>query len=305
MGGKPGADIRVLEAWDITRCSPRIVIAIVDTGVDPHHPDLSAKLAPGATFARGTTSTSDGEGHGTAVAGIAAAATNNSLGIAGVCPLGRIMPIKVVDSVGAATFAAEARGIRWAVDHGARVINVSLANPQNSSRVRAAVAYAYDHGVVVVAGTGNAGVGTPMYPVAYPHVLAVGGSDNRDRRWPRSNYGPKDLVLAPSVGIFTTSSHGNLNSYGEWTGTSMAAPQVAGLAALLLSIRPDLTADQIISAIERGADPVEGQTGYKREDGWGRIDCYRSVRIVQTVTVRKSAVDSSNIKRWGGLATTW
>ena len=265
------------------------MIAIVDTGVDPHHPDLAAKLTPGATFGRGTTSTSDDLGHGTAVAGIAAAATNNHLGIAGVCPLGRIMPIKVVDSAGVDTFAAKAKGIRWAVDHGARVINVSLANPTDSSRVRASVAYDYDHGVVVVAGTGNAGVDTPMYPAAYPHVLAVGGSDNRDRRWPRSNYGPKDLVLAPSVGIFTTVSHGNLNSYGEFTGTSMAAPQVAGLAALLLSFHPELTVDQIISAVERGADPVEGQTAYNREDGWGRIDCYRSLRVVQAMAVSKPA----------------
>ena len=139
--------------------------------------------------------------------------------------------------------------------------------------------------MVVVAGVGNRGRGTPFYPAADPYVLAVGGSDGQDRRWFMSDYGEPNLVLAPSVDIVTVRDIDGKRSYSERTGTSYAAPQVSGLAALILSVRPDLSVDQVVVAIERGADPVQGQSGFNKKDGWGSIDCYRSLKIAMAMSV--------------------
>ena len=193
------------------------------------------------------------------------------------------MPIKVDDFAGLIEDDPVAMGIQWAVDHKARIINVSLMTTHDTPEVRSAVSYAYAHGVVVVAGTGNFGSSLPTYPASYPHVLAVGGSTNRDRWWPGSDYGEKDLVLAPAVNIWSTGAAGNHHTYGRWTGTSFAAAHVSGLVALLLSVRPDLTVDQVIAAIEQGADPVKGQQGYNSRDGWGRINCYRSLVLARAI----------------------
>lgn len=143
-----------------------------------------------------------------------------------------------------------------------------------------AVDYAYRHNVVVVAAAGNSGHVIRTYPQKYPHVLLAGGSTRRDQRWDASSYGPKDLVLAPSQDVLAAGGFGN-SDFENGDGTSLAAPEVAGLAGLILSIRPDLTVDQVISVIEQGADPVQGQTGYDLKDGYGRIDCYRSLLIAQ------------------------
>ncbi len=283
-GGKPGADIHALEAWSITRCSPQIIIADIDSGVDAQHPDLASKVVPGAAYGTGDTSTDDEHGHGTITAGVIAAAADDGIGIAGVCPLGRLMPIRIHDIADGAydhinSFRV-ARAIRWAVNHGARVINMSIG-VDDTPQLTAAVAYAYNHGVVQVAAAGNSGNELTLYPADLPHVIAVGGTDDQDQRWQGSSYGPnKTFVLAPAKGILSTTRD---DSYGTFSGTSLATPQVSGLAALLLSVRPDLTVDQVISAIEQGADFVQGQTGDDEQDGWGRIDCYRSLRIAQAM----------------------
>jgi thermitase len=274
----PVADIHALDAWKITRCSPQIVIAVVDSGVS-RIADLRNKLVRGTSFVPQRKATRDDAGHGTAVASVAAASTNNQKGMAGVCPLGRIMPVKIAqEGTASAARRMTAQGIRWAVDHGARIINLSLIFKKDYPGMRQAVEYAYAHNVMVVAASGNNGHLSHTYPQSYPHVLVAGGSTRRDERWDASSYGPKELVLAPSQDV--------LAWFGEWgldngNGTSLAAPEVAGLAALILSIRPDLTVDQVISAIEQGTDPVQGQSGYDLEDGYGRINCYRSLLIAQ------------------------
>ena len=284
-GGTPGADIHAPEAWNITRCSPNVVIAIVDTGVDLTHPDLQGKLVPGATFIPGTTSAADDNGHGTEMAGIAAATTDNAQGIASVCPLGKIMPIKVATGGGHTDDAQGdvqvAAGIRWAVDHGAGVISFSLG-VLDTPAMRDAVAYAYAHNVLIVAAAGNSGNDKSPYPAPalYPHVLAVGGTDNKDHRTSYSSYGFPNLVLAPSESIPTTETGGG---YGHGGYTSIAAPQVAGIAALILSIRPGLSVDQLIQVIEQGADPVDGQTGPTAQDGYGRVNAYKSLVLAQSL----------------------
>lgn len=276
-GGKPGADIHAPEAWGLTRCSPSITIAMLDTGVDPNQEDLKDKLVPGASFVAGTSPTDDDNGHGTMTAGVAAASTDNGKGIAGVCPLGKIMPVKVANAAGHTDDAQVAAGIRWAVSHGARVLSLSLGTA-DIPQMQDAVAYAYNHGAVVVAASVGGG---PIYPADYPHVIAVAGSDNQDRPVDMSAHVSHDLVLAPSAGILTT-ARGGPSQYDIFcTCVSIAVPHVSGLAALLLSLRPDLTVDQVIQAIEQGADQVPGQHGFNAVDGWGRANALRSLQIAR------------------------
>ena len=276
-GTRTTLDVR--GAWDATHCRG-VSIAVVDTGVDLHHPDLAAKLLPGATFVDGTSSADDDQGHGTEVAGVIAAATNNGRGVAGVCPDGRILPVKVADSGGHTDDDAGdvkvAAGLRWAVDHGARVINMSLGVLPTPA-MRDAVAYAHSHDVLVVAAVGNSGDAPNPWPAPanLPHVLAVGATDRGGERAAYSSTGPHDLVMAPGDSVPTTAKGGG---YGEGGYTSIAAPQVAGVAALVRSLRPDLTADQVRDLIERTATALPGQPRWSETSGYGLVDATAAVR---------------------------
>lgn len=294
-GGTPGADLHALEAWGITKCSSSVTIGILDTGVDPSQPDLKGKVLPGATFIEGTTTSNDDNGHGTQMAGVAAAITNNGAGIAGVCPMGRILPVKVATAGGHTDDAQGdvrvAAGLRWAVDHGANVINFSLG-VLDIPAMRDAVDYAYRHNVLVVAASGNSGDNKSPYPgpAYFPHVLAVGGTDNKDHRWPQSSYGMKDLVMAPATDVPAT---GRGDAYNTGCCTSVAAPQVTGVAALILSVRPGLRVEQLIGAIEKGADPIDGQTGWDPKVGYGRVNAYRSLQIAMKMVSASPGVTSA------------
>jgi subtilisin family serine protease len=272
--------IDAVRAWRLTHCD-HVTIAVLDTGVDLTHPDLAGKIVRGATFVPGTTTPQDDQGHGTEVAGVIAAATDNATGIAGVCPGGSIMPVKVADSGGHTDDSAGdvevADGIRWAVDHGASVINMSLGVLDTPAMV-AAVDYAHQHDVLIVAAVGNSGDQPNPWPAPanLPHVLAVGGTTADGQRWPYSSSGPVDLVLAPATDIETTALGGG---YTGGCCTSIAAPQVAGIAAMLRSARPDLSADAVRSVIERGARPLAGVHGWTGQDGYGLVDAYRSLRL--------------------------
>jgi thermitase len=286
-GGKPGADIHAVQAWGITRCSSKMIIAVLDTGIDATHPDLAGKVLPGASFVPGVTSTSDDNGHGTMVAGVAAPATDNGQGIAGVCPNGKLLDVKVADAQGHTGDPTGdlqvAQGIRYAVQHGARVLNLSLGTP-DSQFMRDAVDYAWKHNAVIVAAT----PGGDNWPSDYPHVIAVDGTDESDNPVNNTTHGAPNLVLAPDKDIFTTARGG---SYALFcTCESVAAPIVSGIAALILSIRPDLVTDQVIKAIERGADTVPLQEQFNSVQGWGRVNAYRSLQYARTLPVYKLAV---------------
>jgi subtilisin family serine protease len=299
--------IRAPEAWDITT-GDDLTIAIIDTGVDMDHPDLMGKLWTNADEMPGNGLDDDGNGkvddihgwhfyhlcsgiecfpfednnpqddngHGSHVAGIASAETNNGIGIAGISWGAKLMPVKVLDEYGEGWYSDIIKGIVYAVDNGAHIVNLSLGGENDSQALAEAVGYAHARGALLVAATGNDG-GAVLYPAAYEEVLAVGATDEGDRRPSFSNHGPEVDVAAPGVDIYSTWPW--RESYWSRSGTSMATAHVAGLAALVWSVRPDYTNDQVREVIERSADDVNSAThpGWDPYLGWGRINAHQAL----------------------------
>jgi len=259
--------------WDITTGSDGVSIAIIDSGADPSHPDLSAKLLPGYNYLDNTTNTADVRGHGTAVAGCAAALSNNAIGVAGVAWNNPVMPVVVLNSSGIAYYSNIAKGITYAADHGARVINISIAGSSMSSTLQNAVDYAWNKGVVVIAAAANKSTSTPYYPAACNNVVAVSATTSSDTLASFSNYGSWIDISAPGASIKTTLRGG---SYGTGNGTSFASPIAAGLAALILSVNPALTNAEVVAIMTGNADDL-GSPGFDISYGYGRINVYKSV----------------------------
>lgn len=263
------ARINSVPGWNLTTGSSEVVIAVIDTGVALDHPDLVQKLVPGYNFIRNNNNPQDDNGHGTHVAGIAAAATNNGLGIAGVGYHTRIMPIKVLDSGGGGSTSDVAAGINFAVSNGAKVISMSLGGASGSSTMQSAVNAAWNSDVVLVGAAGNGGSAAKTFPSAYDNVIAVAASTPNDARADFSNYGFWVDVAAPGSTIMSTALAGG---YKLMSGTSMAAPHVAGLAALLwahLGLGTD--ASVIRNRIETNVFPVGSWVAN------GRIDAERAL----------------------------
>jgi len=268
--------LRVSTAWDITPGDEDIIIAIVDSGIDPTHPEFTGRLVGGYDFVNNDADASDDHGHGTHVAGIAAAGLNG-VGTVGVCPQCKLMPVKVLNAKNGGTWSLVTKGILYAVDHGARVINLSLGATESKKLLEDAIRYAQEHGVVVVAAAGNTGSDIPFYPAAIPYVIATGGTDRNDGRWAMSNYGSYVDVMAPAVSIYSA-YHDPAGSatYAYMSGTSMASPFVSGLAGLTFSRNPKLSAAEVVTLITEGAVDL-GAPGKDTEYGYGRIDVYATL----------------------------
>lgn len=268
--------IQAPQAWDLTTGSSAIRIAILDTGIDQDHEDLRAKIVANRNFTTSPT-VDDRQGHGTHVAGIAAAVTNNARGVAGVGFNAVLMNVKVLDDNGSGQYSWIANGIVWAADNGAHVINMSLGGPATSSTLEAAVRYAYSRGVVLVAAAGNENTSSPSYPAYYPECIAVAATDQNDAKASFSNYGAWVDIAAPGVSIYSTlPNHTNrtgVRNYGYLSGTSMAAPHVAGVAALIKARYPTLTNAQIAQRLLATGDPTTGFTTAIR-----RVNAYRAVQ---------------------------
>ncbi|WP_349409380.1 S8 family peptidase [Pseudalkalibacillus sp. SCS-8] len=256
-------------AWDITKGSSGQEIAILDSGVDYNHPDLDGKTILGYDFVDNDWYPMDLNGHGTHVAGTAAAETNNARGIAGMAPNTYILAVRVLNAQGSGSLADIADGIEYAADAGAEVINLSLGCDCNTTTLKNAVDYAWNKGVVVVAAAGNDGVSTTFEPASYTNAIAVGAVDSNDQKASFSNWGSWVDVAAPGVSIASTYPG---NRYVYMDGTSMASPHVAGLAALLAA--QGRSASQIRAAIENTADPTSGTGTYWTH---GRINSYDAV----------------------------
>ena len=256
-----------------------VLIAILDTGTNLDHPDLADKVRTDVDrdFANDDDEADDDHGHGTHVSGIAAAATNNGVGVAGLGWEAMLLPLKVLRADGVGHEDDLAAAIRWAANNEADVINMSLGGAfACPSIIQEAVDYAYTKGVVLVAAAGNHGGGeanAEMFPANCEHVLGGAATNSDDSVAAYSNYGSHVSVAAPGSGLYSTLMGGG---YGNMSGTSMATPHLAGLAALLRARYPSYTPDEIASAILDNADDL-GTTGWDPYYGCGRINAHRSL----------------------------
>jgi serine protease len=296
--------IQMEEAWGIQTGNASVVVAVVDTGVAYENytkwlkryylaPDLASTVfVPGYDYVENDTHPNDDNSHGTHVTGTIAQSTNNGVGVAGVAFDTAIMPVKVLDKNGSGTDANVASGIIWAADHGADVINLSLGGPDPSQTLLDAVKYAYEHGVTVIAAAGNDGSSQASYPAAYDdYVIAVGATRYDETLAYYSNYGASLDLVAPGGdlnvdqnkdgypdGVLQNTFNPNTKNtgdFGYWffQGTSMAAPHVSGVAALLLARGNAATPDEVRAALQGTADDL-GAPGWDGTYGWGLVNAY-------------------------------
>ncbi|GIV04439.1 MAG: hypothetical protein KatS3mg016_0014 [Fimbriimonadales bacterium] len=288
------ARIQANLAWDIWQPQRTVYIAIIDTGIDSNHPDLTNKMrrhAGGAIYGyntlNNTTNALDDNGHGTHCAGIAAAEINNGIGIAGVAAWNpaianansfvQLMPVKVLSSSGSGSLDGVARGITWAADNGAHILSLSLGAGSGAQQLQDAVNYAWTRGCLIVVAAGNGGSSSPQYPAYYTNCIAVAATDSADRLASFSQYGSWVDIAAPGVSILSTYPS---NRYQSLSGTSMACPHVAGAAAVLWSHNPSLTNAQLRSALETNVDPYQPYSGRTIAQGAGRLNVYRALQAV-------------------------
>src|SRR2546426_2673362 len=249
------------------------IVAILDTGVDAQHPDLAGNVIPGTSILDGSAGTTDPSGHGTWVAGIAAAQTNTTPveGIAGVAYAGvRIMPVTVLDVNGLGQDSDVIAGVIWAADHGADVIVMAFSNPGFSHNLQDAIDYAWSKNVVLVAATGNDGVSTPTFPAGDRGVMGVAATDPNDSLVLFSNSGQSTFIAAPGTDIQTTTIG---DAYTVISGTSASAAIVAGAAAFMRAVDPTLSNGVIVGRLARMADPA----GTQSQTGNGRINMARAL----------------------------
>ncbi len=281
---KSRADIRASEAWESGKGDSSVVIAVLDTGVDLEHPDIKNKLASsGWDFVNNDNDATDDHWHGTHVAGIAAAETNNARGIAGVAWNCKVLPVKVADKEGVGYYSQLIEGIVWAADKNVRVINISMGGDAEADSLKAALKYAFDKDVVIAASAGNDGDHV-LYPAAYDdYCLAVGATDYNDEAASWSNPGSQVDVAAPGeliLSLVPTWYFGpNSHPYGYASGTSMSSPHVAGFAALLVSRKPWLSVSDVMNVIRYSSDDVNSASspGKDADMGYGRINMERAL----------------------------
>lgn len=268
--------LRADQIWQTTK-GDGITVAVVDTGVEGSHPDLATQVLPGTGFVGvpaddGRTDVSD-DSHGTSIAGIIAGNGKGS-GMTGLAPDAKILPVRV--SLNATIQPLEvAKGIFYAADHRANIINVSIDTTDPDPNLKAAVDYALSKNVVVVASAGNAGQSgdAPMYPASFPGVVNVTGIDENNHFWPLSESGPQSTLAAPAADIFSTNDR---NGYLRGDGTSYAAPYVAAAAALVWSRYPHLNAPQVVRQLVNTADR-HGDSPHDDQYGFGIVNPLRAV----------------------------
>ncbi|WP_288798674.1 S8 family serine peptidase [uncultured Arsenicicoccus sp.] len=286
-----------------------VTVAVVDTGVDGGHPDLRGVLVPGAQFLEpsaggtGGTGATDPNGHGTHVAGIIAAVADNRVGVAGMAPGTRIMPVRVLDGHGEGWTSDIARGVIHAANHGATVINLSLGSDQPDVTLDKAVQYAVAKGVVVVAAGGNERLAgnRASYPAAYANVIGVAATTSSSRAAAYSNTGRYIDVAAPGDGIVSTYPTRLIRSgYARMSGTSMATPLVAATVAGLRAARPSLTVAQVQSLLASTATDL-GVRGRDDTYGAGLVDANRALC---TLRVCPAVLTWSGVSSWTPTAGT-
>jgi thermitase len=284
------AGVGAERAWSLTTGSSRVVVAVLDTPADVAHPDLAGKVRRGPSFTDASRERGGcdprKQAHGTAVAGIVGAHTDNRAGVASLGWATSVTSVGVLDCNGTGLASEIAAGIRWAADNGARVINLSLVgNPHPA--LEEAIGHATRAGALVVAAAGNEGGTEPRYPAAYPAVVGVGATDNAGRTISAfSNRGSWVDLAAPGEGIFTTS----IGGYASFDGTSFSSPLVAAAAALVLGHRPHLDGAAVVRRLAWSAAPLPGAGGAVR---WGRLDAGSALAEPRGASYRSVASDGS------------
>jgi serine protease len=300
--------INMEKAWEVTR-GKGVVVAVLDTGIawENHDdfaqvPDLDGqKFQEGWDFVNDDQHANDDHGHGTHVAGTIAQATDNEEGVAGVAFEATLMPVKVLDHFGGGTTADIADAIRWAADHGAKVINMSLGGGGRSAVMEQAVEYARAKGVVVVCAAGNGGRGIVEYPAAYPGSFAVAAVGPNGTKAPYSSWGKELDIAAPGGDKSQGEAAGVLQNtidpqdvskgvYASYQGTSMATPHVAGVAALLIAAGAK-NPDQVEKAIILGAKPAQGTTGWSDQYGHGLLDAEGALKALKKLDANELLPD--------------
>ncbi len=287
--------INLPAAWDIST-GEGVVVAVVDTGINPFGRDGFGSLAGnrllwGYNAITGTRGGIDFNHHGTHVAGTIGQETNNRIGVAGIAYNAKLLPVKALAFHGGGFYYSIINGIRWATDNDANVINLSLGAGSDSRLLEEAVDYAYEKGVTVVAAAGNDGADNILYPAAFSHCIAVGAIQYDKRFAPYSNYGEKLDLVAPGGNLELDQNNDGYKDgilqetfqafgigWGYWfsTGTSMATPHVAGVAALIKSIRPEYGPDDIRRVLQDTAQDL-GEPGRDERYGYGLVDAYAAV----------------------------
>ncbi len=325
-------------AWNLeTGEGKPVIVAVLDTGLDYFHPDLKPESIwrnpkpkkkgedkngyerdfHGWNFVEMTNNPWDNDGHGTFVTGLIAAAANNGHGIAGINWGVRIMPLKVMNVFGKARSFNVFRGILYAADHGAKVINLSMESDQLTQTVQIAIDYAYKKGALIVLAAGNQGIDTATHSASYDHVLVVGALDQQDKRAAFSNWGKHVKIAAPGVDILslrarrsdfmllTGAEHykpgeafvGPQNQFMRSSGTSFSAPMVSAVASLIWAKYPNLTNEQVERMILESADDVE-VPGWDHLSGAGRLNAAAALKADPNyfLTAKVSEVSAAEIK---------
>jgi subtilisin family serine protease len=301
-GGSADADIDAPDGWDIETGEQGVKIAIIDSGIEYTHSDLSSRIwinygdpingvdddgngltddYRGWDFVNNDNDPNDNHynSHGTHCAGIAGAATNNNLGVAGVDWNSKLMAVKSMKSNNVILWIDAAEGLTYAADMGADIISMSWSGTGSSQTLKDAIDYAYGKGCILVAANGNSGTSSPYIPASYGNTIAVGATDHNDERWASSNYGYHLDLVAPGVDIYSTMRS---NSYGYITGTSMSTPMVAGAAALLKAQDHTYTQAQIFTILttttdDEVGDPSEDTPDFDIYHGHGRLNLYKAL----------------------------
>lgn len=259
-------------AWDQTKGSENINVAVIDGKVDITHPELINRIVDPYDIVNHSASFNTYDDHATHVAGIIAAEMDNGAGGAGIAPHVKIIPINVFHGDSADVSDAIA-GVSYAVNHHAKIINMSMGVYHYSYLMDSAIQDAYQHGILIVAAAGNDSTSLKSYPASYNHVISVSSVDENSKISPFSNFGSTIDIAAPGENILSTLPG---NSYGYMSGTSMASPMVSGVAALVLSKNPNLTPDQVEGILNNTADDL-GAPGKDPLYGYGLVDASKAL----------------------------
>jgi thermitase len=316
---KAGADIKMPEAWEIEQGDTAVIIAILDSGCKMDHPELAGRLwknpgeipgngidddgngfiddVNGWDFVNNDNDPSDDNGHGTAIAGIIGANTNNGIGFAGVNPNARIIIVKILDAYKRGNTSNTVLGINYAIMIHAKVINLSLGGENLVQTEALAIENTESKNITIVSPTGNSNLEKVEYPAAYKQVIAVGASSPADQRYSfsdtaGSNYGSEIDIVAPGTYIFYLDEVDN-NKYGlNSTGTSYSTAYVTGVVSLLLAKNPTLTPAQIQDILQKSADdqvgdPAEDTKGWDKYFGWGRLNAFKALTMASATTKQR------------------